>query len=315
MVHRRTFIRPTDVPVQESVSDRYFRCQGCVLFERLSSYWRRFLRLPGIRVAVRTLERSDSNHAQDMAASVAFFGFFSIFPLLVGIVAVGSLFLETPELQARLDQVILGEFPGSEKFIRDNLYTLIELRSAAGVASVAGLLWSASKMFGAVTRGLNLSFGVTREVPFYLSRIKQLAVALGVSIFVIVVLGLATLVEVVTNIDLTHFGLPSLQDSIVWTRGVSWFVVSVLFLLMYRLLPKRPPTWRRAIPGALLGALLFELGKWLFVLYLDGAGNLDAIYGSLTSASVLMLWLYLSARFFLLGAEFVVALEEQRSDS
>jgi uncharacterized BrkB/YihY/UPF0761 family membrane protein len=66
----------------------------------------RLRRVPGAAVLLRAIKKSNEDHAKDMAASIAFFSFFSLFPLLVGVVAGASLFLERSEIQARLDRML-----------------------------------------------------------------------------------------------------------------------------------------------------------------------------------------------------------------
>ena len=151
----------------------------------VESWKDRLSRIPGVSLLLRAVEKSNADHAKDMAASIAYFSFFSLFPLLAGVIAGASLFLERAEIQAQLNRLLADEFPGSADFIRSNIETLIELRGAAGIASVVGLLWSASKMFGALTRGLNLALDLPKGHPFYLSRLRYFAMTIVVSLLLL----------------------------------------------------------------------------------------------------------------------------------
>jgi membrane protein len=66
------------------------------------------------------------------------------------------------------------------------------------------------------------------------------------------------------------------------------------------------------MPGALLAAALFELGKKAFVVYLERIADFEPIYGSLSSIIVLLLWLYLSALILVLGAEYNIVRAQSR---
>ena len=112
------------------------------------------LRLPVIGTLIRAYLEGRRDYAKDMSASIAFFSFFSMFPLLLGVIAGSSLFVEASALQSRLDRLLSDAFPAGADFVTDNVDVLFRLRGAAGVASIAGLLWSASKMSGAVVGGL-----------------------------------------------------------------------------------------------------------------------------------------------------------------
>ena len=265
----------------------------------------RLSRIPGAAVMIDAIEKSNEDHAKDMAASIAYFSFFSLFPLLVGVVAGASLFLDRVDIESRLDRMLAGEFPGSADFLRTNIEALVDLRGAAGVASIVGLFWSASKMFGALSRGINLALDMPKDHPFYLSKLRYFAMTIVVSLVLLVAVGGSMAVDVSTQFDLTRFGLDA--PAFAWMSGhfASFvFIFSTVFLL-YTLVPYERPTWREIVPGALFAAAVFELGKALFVIYLDNARSLQAVYGSLSSVIVLLLWLYFSARVLLFGAELI----------
>jgi membrane protein len=271
--------------------------------ETLKHWKNRLKQIPVLGVALRALEKGNQDDARDMAASIAYFSFFSLFPLLVGVVAGASVFLDRVEIQSRLDRMLSGDFPGSADFLRTNIEALTEQRGAASIASVLGLLWSASKMFGAMNRGINLAFGVPKRHPFYLSRLRYFAMTVGMSLLLLVAVGVSTAVDLVTPLDLTRFGFDGTLFSSLGGRVASLVSVFVTVILIYKLVPYERPAWRDILLGALAATLLFELGKALFVLYLGNVGNLEAVYGSLTSVIVLLLWLYFSARVLLFGAE------------
>ena len=263
--------------------------------------------IPGVALLWRAFEKSNENHAKDMAASIAYFSFFSIFPLLVGVIAGASLFLKRAEIQGRLDRMLADEFPGSADFLRSNIEALIELRGAAGIASVLALFWSASKMFGALTRGVNLALDVPKDHPFYLSRLRNFAMTIVVSLLLFVAVALSMAVDVVNQLDLSRLGVDTTTLEALGGHGASFTFIFAVPSVLYTIVPYRRPRWRDVWPGALVAALLFEIGKALFVVYVENAGSLQAVYGSLTSVIVLLLWLYFSARVLLFGAEIMAA--------
>jgi YihY family inner membrane protein len=272
-------------------------------------------RIPVVGVIVRAVEKGNQDHAKDMAASTAYFSFFSLFPLLVGVVAGASLFLDRSEIESRLDRMLADEFPGSADFLKTNIEALIDLRGAAGLASIVGLLWSASKMFGALSRGINLAFGIPKAHPFYLSKLRYFAMTIVVSLLLFVAVGASMAIDVVTQFDLTGFGLDGTVFASLGGRLASFVFIVATVSLIYKLVPYERRAWREILPGALTAALLFELGKAAFVLYLDNARSLEAVYGSLSSVIVLLLWLYFSSRILLFGAEICALRIDDRSAS
>ncbi len=84
--------------------------------------------------------------------------------------------------------------------------------------------------------------------------------------------------------------------------GVSFVLLSTLFAMIYRWLPRQRIAWQDVWIGAVLTALLFTLGKGLIGLYIGRSGVVSA-YGAAASLVAILLWVYYSAQIFLYGAE------------
>jgi len=267
-------------------------------------------RQPVVGVILRAVLKGRPDHAKDMAASIAYFSFFSLFPLLLGVIAGASFFFDSDEIRNRLHDVLVAALPGSSGFVRENVDALTRLRGAAGVASVAGLLWSARKMFGAVSRGINDALGLQSTRSVFLSPLRYLLMALTVSGLLFFAMAIPTILEFTNQFDL---GL--LLNSLLGFAGghlTSYLFVFTILSLLYRFVPFEKPSWKDVVPGALFAALLLELGKTGFVFYIDHVADLEAVYGSLSSIIVLLLWLYFAARVLLLGSEIMAVRGQPR---
>jgi len=84
---------------------------------------------------------------------------------------------------------------------------------------------------------------------------------------------------------------------------VSFGLVTLLFALIYKILPEADISWRDVWMGAIVTSVLFTLGKYLIGLYL-GSSNVGSAYGAAGSLLVILVWIYYSAQIFLFGAEF-----------
>ena len=270
--------------------------------------------LPYVGVLVRAYLESRHHFNKDMSASVAYFSFLSIFPLVLGIISVGSLFLDSSEVRLRLDNFITEAVPGGATLIIENIDTIIRLRGPVGAISVGVLLWSASKMVGAMTRGVNFALGQKRNYAFFLSPLRNFGITVTVSVLLLVAMSVLPAAEILSDVDL---GWPSEAvrgfldviagsvASFVITFGVLWSV--------YLLLPYKRPSWSALWPGTLVAAVLFDLGRRGFLLYVGNASRFDAVYGSLSSIIVLLIWLYFSARFLLYGSEVIAVCEKRQT--
>jgi len=258
-----------------------------------------------LSLLVETIKEASHDHAKDLAAAIAFWAFFSIFPLLIGIFSLAGYFLQSSELQARIYEVVIDMFPGSASLVRENLKAVIQYRGAMSWEGIGGLLWTASKGFGAITRAVNRAIGAKRTDNFLLSRIRNFFMAVAVSISAITSIAITLAIEIVLDSPfLTRFGLEAVDVSHLKSWVLSFLLIFLTFALIYKLAPYVKVRWRQVLPGAFLAAALFELVKTVFVVYLDRIADFEAVYGSLSSIIVLLLWLYLSALILVLGAEY-----------
>jgi len=93
---------------------------------------------------------------------------------------------------------------------------------------------------------------------------------------------------------------------------VSFFVTTALFAVMFRWLPDAETAWANIVPGAILTAALFEIGRFLVGFYI-GKQGLDSTYGGAASLVVVLIWVYYTSQIVLFGAEFVRALSHSPS--
>jgi membrane protein len=83
------------------------------------------------------------------------------------------------------------------------------------------------------------------------------------------------------------------------------------FLFLFAWVPAVRPSWRQALPGAVVAALLFEAAKNVFGLYVRNFANFDVVFGSLGAVAAFLFWVYLSATIMLYGAEVVAATRKE----
>ena len=279
-----------------------------------------------LRLLFQAVRKGLKDHGKDHAAAIAFWVFFSIFPLLLGLFAAGGYLFESETAQARLIELVTETLPGSAELVRGNLEDVVRVRGALGLVGIVALFWSASAGFGAITRAINRALGTKRPHPFFMSKVRYFLMTVIVSVFLVLSVGVTASLEVLANLDLNalrRLGIePGMIESAVgWLTGFAFAFFT--FALIYKVTPYVETRWRQVVPGALLGATVFELGKRGFLLYLGRVANFEAVYGSLSSIIVLLLWLYLSALVLLLGAEYNIvrwqahspATEQDRGDS
>ena len=259
-----------------------------------------------VRLLVRTVKEMSADDATHMAAGVSYYALFSLFPLLLFLIAVLSLVLEPQDIRFRLTEFSAGYFPGSDRLIETNLDTVLKVRGALGVFAVLGLLWSGSAIFGAVSRAVNRAWDVHSDRPFFISKPRQLGMAAGVSLLFLLSLSIVAVVRatdqfIAADVQGLAFLLHWLTPVVL--QGSSFLLTAGMFLLVYKFMPNTKTYWRYIWPGALVAAVLFELAKNLFVFYLSRFASFEDVYGTLTPVIVLSLWTYVSGLILIFGAE------------
>ncbi len=283
---------------------------------RLRALWDRAQQWPVVGVLIRAAEQSRGNRSKDIAAGIAYYTFLSIFPLLLGLVSLGGFFLRSEELKQRLTTIIIETLPASADFLVRNIESVVKLRGAAGITSVLVLLWSASKLVGVLSRSINRTLGQRRDYAVYLSPLRYFFLTALVAVLVIVAITVAPIVEVLAERQLTFLG-PRINAFIKVVAGntVGVAITAALVAVVYTLIPFQRLSLREILPGLVTATLALEIGKRAFSWYVDQAADYSAVYGSLSSIIVLLLWLYFAARIVLYGAEVIsVTVKDQRPD-
>lgn len=262
-----------------------------------------------VDILVGAIKKSRSDYAKDMAASIAFFTFFSLFPLLLGLITIVSFFVDPNDLGIYLDQLLFDSLPGSGGFVRENIDAIFRQRAAAGAISVLGLLWSAQKMAGAVSRGINRALDQDKRPSLIGSRIRYFLITLSIPVLLLMMIAVLTTIELIITLDIdSTLGVFSSLEHLAasWRRGIVVLFVFTVFFLIYKYVPYEKMSSKDVFPGALVSTFLYEIGKKFFILYLDNVAEFESIYGSLSSIIVLLIWLYYTGRVLLFGAELII---------
>ncbi|MDP3879278.1 MAG: YihY/virulence factor BrkB family protein [Dehalococcoidales bacterium] len=255
---------------------------------------------PAVSLVVRVAQGLGEDEAGDMAGSIAYFAILSVFPLLLGIIALLGFFLPSEAVQMQIFRFFEQYIPGSDQVIERNIRGIIELRGSLGLFSVIGLFWTASGIFGAIGRVVNKAWNIRTYRPFYVRKLRDIGVAMGTSIVFFLSMASTVFSSVIPAID-----LPVLDSlTLIVSRLVAFILIFITMLLLYKFIPNTKTYWRDVWPGALLAAILFEIARTAFTIYLNNFASYDVIYGSVATVIILLVWIYLSAFIVIIGAEF-----------
>jgi membrane protein len=258
---------------------------------------------PWLAVPVATFKKFGEDRAGSLAGLIAYYGFFSLFPLLLVFVAVLGLVLSgRPELQRDILDSALAQFPVLGDQIRENTGRM-EASGFALVVGVGSALWAGTGVMKAAEDAMNDVWDVPmRSRPnFVMTVVRALLMLVVLGTGVIVTAGLNGLAGgVVSWLPLRLLGI---------ALGVALNVA--IFLLGFRVLTVRDVAVRGLLPGAVLAGLawvvLQGVGGYLLTNQVQNAGQ---TYGAFAVVIGLLWWLYLQAQVVLLAAELNVVLAD-----
>lgn len=251
-----------------------------------------------------------SDHAASMGAALSYYTLFSIAPLLLIVISLAGLFFG--EAAARGE--IMGQLQGlvGEDGARtvEALLKRVNKPTEGIIATAAGLLTllvGATGVFGELQSDLDRIWRAPQPAGSGLwhllhSRLLSFGLVLGLAFLLIVSLILSAIVSA-----LGKWWSPMLSGwevlAHVLNALVGFALLTVMFALIYKIMPRVKIEWRDVWIGAAVTSALFAIGKFLIGLYL-GTSGVGSAFGAAGSLVVFMVWVYYSAQIFLLGAEF-----------
>lgn len=274
---------------------------------RARRLWRLFLAIPLAGLIYRTLREMGADDATHMAAGVAYYAVLSLFPLVVGLISLLGMVLDADNLEGEIFGFFQKFLPGSRELLEANINAAGNVRGVLGAVSFIGLFWSASLLFGAISRAVNRAWDIQRDRPFYIDKPRHIIMAVSVAPLFLMSFVTTAALEVLGNVDFPLIGRIAFLDNDginLMTRPLPFVFSLAIFLLIYKFTPNTRTYWRYIWPGALLAAVLFEISKSVFVFYLENFASFEQLYGSLASIIVLLFWTYVSGLILIAGAEF-----------
>ncbi|MCA1831263.1 MAG: YihY/virulence factor BrkB family protein [Actinomycetota bacterium] len=263
--------------------------------------------LPGAPVVLAVRKRYSGDSADFVAAGITYYGFLSIFPLLlVALSIVGFILAAHPTLQAEWTQRLAGTIPGLGSVVGNSLDALVGDRAQTGIIGFLGLLWSGKQIVLAATHGLARVHRFDESAGFVQKQLWTFGSLFGLGLLALASAGLGAAVG---------RGRAGTFPAITFIIGGLLALAAdfVLFLVAYRVLSRRNgPRFRRLWPGALLAGtgwtVLKIIGGWYATRTVSKA---EAVYGTFAGTVGLLVLLYLASRLFMYGAELNAVLIER----
>ena len=195
--------------------------------------------------------------------------------------------------------------PVSSDFIGETVSSVFRARVVTGIVSILGLLWAATVVFGAIRKGINAAWGITKPRPFLKERLIDFGLVIGAGILLLIVLFSPPTLGIVRGASGVLAPESEYFNHAMWNviaRLILPALAYVTFLVLYKFIPNTSVKLSNVWAGALLASLAFDFANLCFVWYVQNYGHYNLLYGSVGTILATLTWVYLSAIILLLGA-------------
>jgi len=239
-----------------------------------------------------------------LAAAVSFFGFLSLFPFLMLVVSVASVYFERKQALQQIDR-LLQTFPqGVSETVTRVLSHAVNRGHVFTVVSFLVLVYSSFSAFGQLRFALSKVMGRQRKTTSWIRTLQAFGLFLAVAVVVLLLMLSGG----------TLFVLARELERLILIRAL-WVVESGIFLgaillcsVSYRYLAPQRLLWKNALIGGLFTAVWWEILKLLFGWYVSSLNSIAGVYGFIGSIFFLMLWLFYAVLIYFAGAHISVEL-------
>lgn len=275
------------------------------------------------RVIRQVVRQATANRLPSAAAEMAFNSILALFPMLLLLVTVGGKLADRSSLSGALTK-LSQVAPALVLAVPPRVIDLFEVewvsmarqqsRQSVWLQAIAAL-WIASACLMPAIRALDNSYGIPRQHrrAWWLSRLLAVIIVTGAAVAVAIASVSLIVVQPILTWGATRAGWDGTPfwGAITWVLSLA--VMALALAAIYRLAPTQAPVRAPIWPGALAGSIVWLASAVGFRWYVLNFDRYGAVYGSISAAIVLMLWLYLGAFGILVGGEINAAIFHVRA--
>ena len=253
----------------------------------------------------RIFTNVSNDHVGEFSAQCSYYTILSFIPFIILLI---TLIQYTNIDQQTLFDVISKIVPSSMNEFVLGIVREVYSKSIGTISiSIIFTLWSAGKGLFALTKGLHSVYNINGNKEKSMIYLRIMSIVETIIFIVLIMIGLVLLVfgNTLKSIIQNHFGIFENFNTFLQllTEIGFLFVTFIIFLCLYRFMPKHKVTFMSQIPGAIFGAIALNVISFIFSRYLDIFKGFSITYGSLTTLMLVMMWTYSCFYSLFLGAE------------
>jgi membrane protein len=277
-----------------------------------------------VKIFFRNLKKTTSlfsdTNGLTLSASLSYYTVFSIAPFLIVIISLAGIFYGKQAVEGKVYLQISGLVGNGAAMQIHEIIKIIQNTHHSVLGGVIGfivLIIGASGVFSEIQNSINFIWKVNGKISgkgwlnFIRNKLLSFSLLAGVAFILLVSLIVNALVDVLSEQLKKHFPEYVIYIFYVLNIIVIFLVITILFAIIFKILPAAIIKWKDAIKGAAFTSVLFLIGKLLIGIYL-GNSSVGATYGATTAIFIFMLWVYYSSIILYFGAAFTKILMDDK---
>ena len=252
-----------------------------------------------------------NDNAFKLSASLSYYTIFALCPLLIIIISLAGIFFGREAVQGKIYWQLNGILGNEAALQIQDIISNIEHTQHTTIGAIIGtiiLVVGATGVFTEMQDSINYIWSVKAKpkkgwLRFLINRALSFSLIVGMGFVLLVSLVISAVLNVLSDKLERFFSSYTVYLFHIINWCVTLVVISVLFAVIFKILPDAIISWKDAVIGSAVTAALFLLGKFLIGYYL-GRANLDLTYGTAASIIIILSWVYYNAFILYFGAEF-----------
>jgi len=249
-----------------------------------------------------------------LSGSLAYYTVFSMAPLLVVIISLCGIFLGREAAEGQIYRQLDGFLGKDTAYQLQQIVKAAYLNGKSTVAFIVGLatlLIGATTVFGDIQDSINTIWGLKPKpkrgwLKMLQNRFLSFSVIISLGFVLLVSLAITSVLDAFSSRLQARFEDVSVIVFYILNQIITLTVISLIFGVIFKVLPDAIIKWRDVILGSIVTAILFMIGKFAISIYI-GQSNVGSTYGAAGSLVILLLWTYYSSIILYFGAEFTKA--------
>jgi len=253
-----------------------------------------------------------------MAAQISYYTMLALFPFLIFVLSVVSLFPLGAKLQPMLLDALQEQMPlEAANYVTDIVIGLLPTANSGLLSlGLAASLWGASMAVGALITTINRAYNIRPRRNMVTQKVMAILLTLALSGLWLMAMTIILVGPQITQHIFEFVGIAS-ETNTFWTTmrlPMAFMLNLVALAVLYYIAPEAKQKFQWILPGAITATTLWMVASSVFRLFLRNFGQYNTTYGSVAALIILMIWLWISGLVFLLGAEINALMKRLETD-